>query len=359
MVVRGVDPDVLAGDPEGRRGFLQADVERHRRDTAVEAGEAGADRRGATADLAVGGEQRLVGEACADVGNDDRRLEPHRDRFRPASVHRLDPDGAAVADEDLGHLVRNPDLTAGRFDTGLEGAGDAAGAAFGVPGAPEIAGDHQRMESEGALPRWQPVVAPLRGEQGLQLRRAESAVEMLAGGAGGEIGAEAAIPTDETTERRRHHLLLEGEDVPPCGGAQVSEPAPDRRRLFGETLDQPCLVAFGIGRHTELEVGIDEALEVVGHAVPRERTTGKEVEQLSFEGSRLEIADIVQADVPGRAVATKDVGLPTSFEVLLQHQDALAGDPGEKPRRAQTADPRSDDDRIPPLGHGSSPKFHI
>ena len=61
----------------------------------------------------------------------------------------------------------------------------------------------------------------------------------------------------------------------------------------------------------------------------------------------LQIADVMQADVPRRAVAPERVCLSAALRVLFQHQNLHPGDPGQKAGGRQAAHSRSDDDCIP------------
>ena len=165
---------------------------------------------------------------------------------------------------------------------------------------------------------------------------------------------------EEEGERRRRHLLLNAENVPARDRAQIAEIAADRVGLVGKALDQPGLVAARVGGDGECEARVEEPLEFVRHPVPPERPAREEIEQAAHERPRLQLAEVMQPDVPGGAVAAEDVRLAAAFRVLLQHQDLHPGDFGEKAGGGQPADSRSDDDRVPSRNHVASPhKFKL
>ena len=134
--------------------------------------------------------------------------------------------------------------------------------------------------------------------------------------------------------------------------ADVAEIAADGVGLVGVTLDEPFFVALRIGGDGERKIRIDETLEIVGHAVPVERPARQEVEQAALESPRLQVADVVQPDVPRGAVAAEHMRLPAALGMLLQDQHLAFADARQEARRRQPAHARPDHDRVPSLVHG-------
>ena len=352
VIERRVDPIVLAVDAERRNRRLQTQVEIDCRHAAAQRFGLGALSRGQPPDLALGRQQPLIGERRADVGDDDGGAIADGDRLGAAAVERVDADGAAVLDHDRRRLVADADRAACRFDARLDRARDAPGAAGREPAAVEIAAGDQGVEGEGALLGRQSVVAPLGGDERLQFGRTKVVLEIFGGGLRGSPRAERAQQAHEIGERRRHQLLLDGQDMPARGRHEVAEIAADRCGFIGVALDESRFVALRVRGNGEAEVRVDEALEVVGHPVPVERAAGQEVEQTALEPPFVHVAEVMQADVPRGAVAAERVRLPAALAVLFQHQHFAPADASQEPRGSEAAHPRSDDDRVPVLVHG-------
>ena len=93
-------------------------------------------------------------------------------------VHHPDPGGRAVVKEYLRDLLSDADGSSGLFDPLLEGACDPGAATLGEPSALEVVGDNHRVHGEGRTGRRQPIVAPLTGQDGLELGGADVGVKV-------------------------------------------------------------------------------------------------------------------------------------------------------------------------------------
>ena len=88
------------------------------------------------------------------------------------------PEYAAVIKEYLRDLLSDADSSSCLLDPLLEGAGDPSAATLGEPTTLEVVGDDQCVHGEGRAGRWQAVVTPLAGQDGLELGGADVSIQI-------------------------------------------------------------------------------------------------------------------------------------------------------------------------------------
>lgn len=103
---------------------------------------------------------------------------------------------------------------------------------------------------------------------------------------------------------------------------------------------------LGVGAGPQVEARVDEAVVVLGHAVPLQLAAGEVVEVGADLRAGVELPDVVHAHVPGGAVAPEGVSQAAGLRVLLQDEDPLARHAGEQSRGGQSPDAGADDDGV-------------
>ena len=172
-----VDPDVRPG--HALRVVVEGEVDGDGGAAVAEAGDSFAHARGEPSDLPGCGEQALVGFAGADAGDDERRSLLVGERHGAGMVGDAHADGGPVLDEDLVDLVSEEDASAGAHDSLLDHARDLCASAAWEPRAVHVVADDHSVGDEGAARGFDPVVAPMSGQEGAQRGVAESAFHVV------------------------------------------------------------------------------------------------------------------------------------------------------------------------------------
>ena len=254
--------------------------------------------------------------------------------------------GGTVLDEDLRDFLGDPDRSSGLLDPLLERAGDVRTAAFGEPSAVQIVGDDHRVHGEGGTRGRQAVVAPLAGQDGLELGGAEVGVQICLRCAGGGASGHALHESEYRSDGTGHHSLNEFECRPGRGPANIFEVAPDSSRLGRKFLDEGALVSLGTAAGAQVDSRIHETVVDLRHAVPLQLAAREIVEVRTDLGAGVELSDVVHAHVPGGAIATEGVRQPSRFRVSLEDEDPFVRCTGQKARRGQSSYAGTDDDGV-------------
>ena len=91
----------------------------------------------------------------------------------------------------------------------------------------------------------------------------------------------------------------------------------------------------------------------IRHRLPLQLAVGDLVKGFSYDGGFvLDLADIMETDIPLVARPVKDVGVAAGNIMAFQDQHFFTGIPGEQSRGSETTDPGADDNGIPGLVKG-------
>jgi hypothetical protein len=249
------------------------------------------------------------------------------------------PGDPAILDEDLLDGVVHEAGAAARLDDLLRPVGDRPRGAGWVPAAVEVVPHDEGVHREGAARRRQPVVAPLRREDGAQARVAEVPFEVVLGGRQGETTLAQPGHAHTGAEHTGGGPAVGLTSVPVRGPADVGEVALNALDLVRECAGEGSGVLTRVARHLERQVRVVEHLEHVRHLLPLHPAAGDQVEEATT-------TQIVDPDVPVETPALEGVREAAELEVGLQHQHPLALEPREECRCRQPSDARTDDDDV-------------
>ncbi len=91
-------------------------------------------------------------------------------------------------------------------------------------------------------------------------------------------------------------------------------------------MNQICGKAFGVIVHRKGEItfpfgrGIDELFEYTRHLLPAQTATGEQIKQLAQNRTFLQVANVVDADIPKEAILTLERVRESAWgEVFLEN----------------------------------------
>src|SRR5208337_511304 len=168
-----VDPVVLALEAELPRIFLETHIERH-------VGGAGAEAFDVAAHVGYTAGWEESEERGCGAGIGDHHLGANLFLLGTAalSLDVANANGAAALDDDLLRFAVHPQITAGFFHDGYYCVGNGLGGSLRIPPALQVMSRDHGVEREGAAGGREPVVPPLRGDEGPQVRIAKSVSEI-------------------------------------------------------------------------------------------------------------------------------------------------------------------------------------
>ena len=212
-----------------------------------------------------------------------------------------------VVDEDVVDVLAQADLTSVCADPLLDHARDLPASAAGEPRAVHVVAHDHRVGDERAASGLDPVVAPMRGEEGAQGRVAEAALHVVLCPFQGASCPQAEREVNGGGCKWWDHLGHVAQRHPRIGARHVSAVASNGSLLAWKQGDQEALVLLDTGWDCDGQAvaGQDETVVARGHSIPAERAAGQVVEELAWAGSQVHVADVVQSDIPGSAHPTE------------------------------------------------------
>ncbi len=126
--------------------------------------------------------------------------------------------------------------------------------------------------------------------------------------------------SSETGGWTRNRFFREIETAGFLGRLYGGKIAIDGARFGGEVTFQACAEALQTGWKFEAAAAHNDAIVDIGHRRPFELAAGKVVERGAQRGCRiLQLADVMDADIPGVTRAIEAVGVTAGGVVALEH----------------------------------------